>query len=90
MKQINKKRFLNISQSNQKLNSDSVNYILVSHNSFVNLNTLKMSKPLIIGDCSNKNKTLQRLKKECAKYHLQFYNIKEQRALILSIKNEEL
>lgn len=90
MQQLNKKRFLNISQSNQKLNSDSVNYILVSHNSFVNLNTLKMSKPLIIGDCSNTNKTLQRLKKECAKYHLQFYNIKEQGALILSIKNEEL
>jgi competence protein ComEC len=90
MMQLNKQRFLNLQKPHEKVTVDSLNYILVSHNSFVNLNNLKMSKPLIIGDCSNTNKTLQRLKKECAKYHLPFYNIKEQGALILSVKNEAL
>ena len=90
MMELKKQRFLNLQKSNEKVTVDSLNYILVSHNSFVNLNNLKMSKPLIIGDCSNTNKTLQRLKKECAKHHLPFYNIKEQGALILSVKNEAL
>lgn|GEM_PF-802361 len=90
MMELKKQRFLNLQKSNEKVTVDSLKYILVSHNSFVNLKNLKMSKPLIIGDCSNTNKTLQRLKKECAKYHLPFYNIKEQGALILSVKNEAL
>ena len=84
---LNKKEFLHLNQFTETIKNDSLNYILVSHNSFVNLNSIKINKPLIIGDCSNTNKTLQRLKKECAKYHLQFYNVKEQGALILSIKN---
>jgi hypothetical protein len=90
MMRLNKQRFLNLQKPHEKVTIDSLNYILVSHNSFVNLNDFKISKPLIIGDCSNTNKTLQRIKKECAKHHLPFYNIKEQGALILSVKNEAL
>lgn len=81
---INNRRFLNLTSTNLSSPSDSINFILISNNSLLNLTDFKDSKPLIIVDGSNNYKTIAKLKKQCTTYHLQFYNVKENGALILN------
>lgn len=81
---INKQTFVNLANTAVSSPEDSVNFILISNNSLVNLTDFKDSKPLIIVDGSNTYKTITKLKKQCASNHLKFYNVKENGALILN------
>jgi len=81
---INNRTFVNLTSTKDVPPKIDVNFILISNNSLVNLTDFKDSKPLIIVDGSNTYKTITKLKKQCASYHLKFYNVKENGALILN------
>lgn len=83
---FNNVSIVNITRSTQSKITTSVNYVLISNNSYVNLSSFDFSKTLIIADCSNNYKTIKKIKKQCAKNHLQFYDVKEKGALVLNIE----
>lgn len=81
----NSTRFLNITQSDVSSIPSTTNYILISNNSTVKMNTFEKSKPLIIADYSNNYKTLIKLKNLCKIHHLTLHNTKEEGALVLNL-----
>lgn len=67
-----------ISLANAPLNP---NYIIVSHNTPVNLTTNYKTPPFVIADCSNSYTFVNKLKKQCRLLEIPFYSVKEEGAL---------
>ncbi len=58
----------------------STKYIILSNDCFINLKTIYKTKPLLIADCSNSYNFVKKLKRECARFNIPFYSVKEQGA----------
>lgn len=61
--------------------------ILAVNNNLINVSLNFKQKPLIVADCSNSNYHIKKLQKQCEEYNVPFYNIKEQGAFKLQLKN---
>ncbi|MFO0321071.1 MAG: ComEC/Rec2 family competence protein [Bacteroidota bacterium] len=83
---LNKISFVNLENQIQPNIKETINYVLISNNSLVNLNHFKSHNSIIISDCSNNFKTVNQLKKQCKNYRLKFYDVKEKGALIIKTK----
>lgn len=58
-------------------------YLIVSHNTAPDLDSLPQIKPLVIADCSNSYTFVKKLKKRCAGLGISFYSVKEKGALVI-------
>lgn len=76
---------LNITQPTQDLSPLTPDYIIVSNDADLHLLMDYKNKPVVIADCSNSNKFVKKLKKQCLRLGITLYNIKEQGALQLNI-----
>lgn len=80
--QVAQKRVVSASKAFQRL-KQACDYLIVSHNTVPNLDSLPQIKPLVIADCSNSYTFVKRLKKQCAGLGISFYSVKEKGALVI-------
>ncbi len=59
--------------------------VLLRNNMTINFDSLKLTRPTIVADCSNNYKFVVKIKKQCAKFNLPFYYVKEKSAYIAKI-----
>ncbi|MBI3518350.1 MAG: ComEC family competence protein [Bacteroidetes bacterium] len=60
-------------------------YIVVSHNTPIELTTNYKIKPIVIADCSNSPKFVKNLQKQCNDLAVPFYSVKESGALRIQL-----
>jgi competence protein ComEC len=61
------------------------NYVVISNDVPFDLTTNYKTKPVIIADCSNSYKFVNKLRKQCKALHILFYSIKEKGAYYISL-----
>jgi competence protein ComEC len=61
------------------------NYIIVSHNTSINLTTNYKTKPIVIADCSNTTNFVKLLKQQCRELDIVFYDVKENGAVQIKL-----
>lgn len=80
--QVAQKRVVNPGKAFRRL-KHVCDYLIVSHNTVPNLDSLPQIKPLVIADCSNSYTFVKKLKKQCAGLGISFYSVKEKGALVI-------
>ncbi len=80
--QVAQKRIVSAGKAFRHLRQ-ACDYLIVSHNSVPNLDSLPQIKPLVIADCSNSYTFVKKLKKQCAGLGISFYSVKEKGALVI-------
>ena len=71
--------------SNSNLKDLNPNIVLVSHDEPIELVTNHKTKPIVIADCSNSYKFVNKLKKQCAQFDIPFYSVKENGAFKVNL-----
>ncbi len=80
--QLDQKRIMSAGKAHHRF-KPACDYLIVSHNSAPNLDSLPQIKPLVIADCSNSYTFVKKLKKQCAALGISFYSVKEKGALVI-------
>ena len=79
--QVAQTRIVNAGKSFRRFKG--CDYLIVSHNSLPDLDSLSQIKPLVIADCSNSYTFVKKLKRQCAGRGISFYSVKEKGALVI-------
>ena len=77
---LKQKNIITHYQSNIPLSTINADFLVVGQNTKLDFSKLQHKKTIIVADASNNYKTLKNLQKQCVKFGVPFYNVKEKGA----------